>query len=168
MHKLSDKLIHKQHRTESGFTLMEVIVASLMLFLFVVGSMQALALSAALRVKAQAKQRGSQLIQEDIEQIRFAAENLAEDRSRCSATGYTGSYAEALVADANFPEGSPTKNLIEGNTDSRIYELERTIDEDNSTNTVLRVSYRVLESDTDKEVATNYTEIIPDAAIQCP
>lgn len=167
MFTLANKFL-KEPRAESGFTLMEVIVAALMIFLFVIGSMQALALAAALRVKAQASQRATQLIQEDIEQIRFAAENLAEDRSRCSANGYTGGYAEALVADANFPEGSPTKNLIEGNTDSTTYELERTIDTDNSTNTVLRVSYRVLDSDTDKEIATNYTEIIPDAAIQCP
>lgn len=168
MSKFITKLIQKQHHAESGFTLMEVIVAALMVFLFVIGSMQALALSAALRVKAQARQRGSQLIQEDIEQIRFAAENLAVDHTRCSATAYSGGYAEALVADANFPDDRPTKNLIEGNTNSTTYELERTIDTANSTNTVLKVSYEVIDKDKDKVVVTNYTEVIPDAAIQCP
>lgn len=168
MSKLVDKLIRKP-RAESGFTVMEVIVASLIVFLFVIGSMQALTLSAALRIKAQGRQRASQLIQEDIEQIRFAAKNLAVDHSRCSATGYSGGYAEALVAEDNFPEGSPTKNLIEGNTDSITYELERTIDETNSTNTALRVSYKVVDKDRpEKTIVENYTEVIPDAAIECP
>ena len=175
MSRLVNKLI-KNSRAESGFTLIEVVVASLIVFLFIVGSMQALVLSAALRVKAQARQRGSQLIQEDMEQIRFAAENLAVDHSRCSATGYSGGYAEALVADASFPAGNPTNNLIEGNTDSITYRLERNFDD--STNTVLKVSYKVKDRDrpepagnTDDDfnvVAENYTEVIPDAAIQCP
>lgn len=176
MSRLVNKLI-KNSRAESGFTLIEVVVASLIVFLFIVGSMQALVLSAALRVKAQARQRGSQLIQEDMEQIRFAAENLAVDHSRCSATGYSEGYAEALVADANFPQDdNPTNNLIEGNTDSITYQLERDVDD--STNTVLKVSYKVRDLDrpepagnTDDDfnvVAENYTEVIPDAAIQCP
>ena len=170
MSRLVNKLI-KKSRAESGFTLIEVVVASLIVFLFVIGSMQALVLSAALRVKAQARQRGSQLIQEDIEQIRFAAENLAVDHSRCSATGYSGGYAEALVDDANFPTGNPTNNLIEGNTNSTTYKLEHNTDR--STNTVLRISHKVRDlskpdDDDFNVVAENYTEVIPDAAIQCP
>ena len=55
---------------------MEVIVAALMVFFFVAGSMQALALSVAIRVQAQERQRADQLIQEDVEQIRLIAENM--------------------------------------------------------------------------------------------
>ena len=57
MPKIFTKLLLQQPKSESGFTLMEVLVASLMVFFFVVGSMQALALSVAIRVKAQERQR---------------------------------------------------------------------------------------------------------------
>ena len=168
MSKIITKFIQKQHQPESGFTLMEVIVAALMVFLFVVGSMQALALSTALRVKAQQRQRSNQLIQEDIEQIRLAAENMPVNHSLCSATGYSGSYAQALTTSADFPANYATKNLIEGNTDSKLYKLYRTTDTANSTNTVLKLKYEVKDEEQSKVVATDYVEVIPDAAIQCP
>lgn len=169
MSKLFIKFIHKRHHPESGFTVMEVIVASLMVFLFVVGSMQALALSAALRVKAQERQRSNQLIQEDIEQIRLAAENMPPNQSLCSASGYSGSLAEALTTATGYPTTTnPSKYLIEGNTNSKQYQLTRTIDTTNSTNTVLKLNYEVREVGQTKVIAEDYIEVIPDAAIQCP
>ena len=168
MSKLFIKFIHKRHCQDSGFTLMEVIVASLMVFLFVVGSMQALALSAALRVKAQERQRSNQLIQEDIEQIRLAAENMPPNQSLCSASGYSGSLAEALTTATGYPTTNPSKYLIEGNTNSKQYQLTRTIDTTNSTNTVLALNYEVKEVGQTKVIAEDYIEVIPDAAIQCP
>ena len=77
MPKILTRLLLKQPKSQSGFTLIEVLVASLMVVFFVVGSMQALALSVAIRVKAQERQRADQLIQEDIEAVRLAAENMA-------------------------------------------------------------------------------------------
>ncbi len=168
MSKLITKFIQKQHQPESGFTLMEVIVAALMVFFFVIGSMQALALSVAIRVKAQERQRGDQLIQEDIEQIRLAAENMPVNQSLCSATGYSGSYAEALTSATGFPASGATKRLIEDNANSKQYQLNRTTDTANSTSTVLKLKYEVKEVGQSKVIAEDYIEVIPDAAIQCP
>lgn len=161
-------LLKQQSKSDSGFTLMEVIVASIMVFLFVVGSMQALALSVAVRIKAQERQRADQLIQEDIAQVKLVAENLNENSSLCSATTYTGGYAKALADDSDFPSGTPTKNLIESNTNSPEYTLTRTIDTTNSTSTILKIDYEVKKTGDTRVIATDYIEVIPNEAVKCP
>lgn len=168
MPKIFTKLLLQQSKSDSGFTLMEVLVASLMVFFFVVGSMQALALSVAIRIKAQERQRADQLIQEDIEAVRLAAENFDRDNSLCRATGYIGGYAQALSTDGAFPTGTPTKRLLQDNTNSNQYQLNRTIDTTNSTSTILKLSYVVEEVSSNREIATDYIEVIPNAATQCP
>ena len=183
MPKILTKLLLKQPKSESGFTLMEVLVASLMVFIFVVGSMQALALSVAIRIKAQERQRADQLIQEDIEAVRFAAENLPENISLCSANGHTGSYAESLKTNIAYPDDNPpTKLLFKDKQNGKKYRLDRFIkppatdekqpDLPASTNSVLKIKYEVRESvtpdDSDPVIATDYIEVIPNAATQCP
>lgn len=168
MPKIFTKLLLQKAKTESGFTLLEVLVASLMVVFFVVGSMQALALSVAIRVKAQERQRADQLIQEDIEAVRLVAENMAANQSLCSVNIYAGGYAEALSTDAAFPASTSTKRLLEDNTNSKQYQLTRTIDTANSTNTVLKLSYSVKEVGQTTEIATDYIEVIPNAATLCP
>jgi type II secretory pathway pseudopilin PulG len=163
------KLTRKKHSPESGFTLIEVLVAALMLFFFVIGSMQALALSVAIRVKAQERQRSNQLIQEDIEQVRLVAENLDVNQSLCAATTYLNSYAQDLANKLPSADNI-TKKLIEDNANSKEYKLNRTIDNVRSTSTVLKISYTVTEVDATptREIAKDYIEVIPDAAIECP
>ena len=169
MPKILTKLLLKQPKSESGFTLMEVLVASLMVFIFVVGSMQALALSVAIRVKAQERQRADQLIQEDIEAVRFAAENLAENVSLCRPTA-TNSYAKSLSTATAFPAGgNPTKRLLEDNTNSKQFILNKSVVDDSDT--VLKIEYEVREvglPTTLDPIATDYIEVIPNAATQCP
>lgn len=170
MSKLINKFVYKQPQCESGFTLMEVIVAALMVFLFVIGSMQALALSVAIRIKAQERQRADQLIQEDIEQIRLVAENMDVNHSLCSATTYSDGYAKALADDSDFPANNAKKRLIEDVNTSPQYEIERTIitGSGGSTSTTLKLSYEVKEVGKSKVITTDYFEVIPNAAIQCP
>jgi len=168
MPKIFTKLLFQQSKSESGFTLMEVLVASLVVVFFVVGSLQALALSVAIRVKAQARQRADQLIQEDIEAVRHVAENMVANQSLCSANGFAGGYAQALSADAAFPASTSTKRLFEDNANSRQYQLTRTIDTTNSSNTILKLSYSVSEVGNNTEITTDYIEVIPNAATLCP
>ena len=170
MSKLIKKFVYKQSQCESGFTLMEVIVASLMVFLFVVGSMQAMALSVAIRIKAQERQRADQLIQEDIEQIRLVAEDMDANHSLCSATAYSGGYAEALASDSDFPANNATKRVIEDVNTSPQYQIDRTVvtGSGGSTSTILKLNYEVKEVGKSKVITTDYFEVIPNAAIQCP
>ncbi|MDJ0635019.1 MAG: type II secretion system protein [Xenococcaceae cyanobacterium MO_188.B29] len=182
------KIYAKKSKSDEGFTLLEVLVAMLIATFFVVGSMQALVLATALRVKAQEKQRANQLIQEDIEQIQFEAEDLAIDHSLCSATSYDpdsnpanpDSYAQELWDE--LPLVPSDKQLLD--SQGKTYRLSRTLATDSSgvvisTAKVLKINFSVSPLDkngnieTDKNgniivITTDYTEVIPNAAIQCP
>lgn len=172
-----NKIYAKKAQSNQGFTLLEVLVAMLIATFFVIGSMQALVLATALRVKAQESQRANQLIQEDIEVIRFQAEEFAQNNSLCSATTYTGGYAESLWTTVSG-NATPTKRLLGDN--GKNYGLSRTPDTANSTAKVLKINFSVspLDSLGDPEtdssgndivIATDYIEVIPDAAIEeCP
>lgn len=180
------KIYVKKLPSEAGFTLLEVLVAMLIATFFVIGSMQALVLSTALRVKAQEKQRANQLIQEDIEQILFEAETLAINNSLCSATTFDtdstiydsiddatrdsdpDSYAESLWED--IPSVPNDKQLLDGK--GKIYRLSRTHN-GNSTAKVLKIDFSVQEWNgsalVGDVIATDHIEVIPNAAIeQCP
>ena len=162
------KIYAQKSQSEAGFTLLEVLVAMLIAFFFVIGSMQALVLATALRVKAQERQRANQLIQEDIEQIQFEAEDLAINHSLCTATAYNNSYAQSLWT--NLPSVPADKQLLDGQ--GKTYRLSRTVDTANSTAKVLKINFSVQEWDgsalVGNAIATDYIEVIPNAAIQCP
>ena len=162
------KILVKKPQSEAGFTLLEVLVAMLIATFFVIGSMQALVLSTALRVKAQEKQRANQLIQEDVEQILFTAKELGRNDSLCSASAYSGGYAESLWT--SLPSIPTDKQLLDGK--GKTYRLIRTLD-GNSTAKVLKIDLEVKEFNgtnvVGDAIATDYIEVIPNAAIEeCP
>lgn len=164
------KIYFKKSQADTGFTLIEVVIAMLVAFFFVIGSMQALVLATAIRVKAQEKQRANQLIQEDIEQIRFEAENLPQNHSLCSATGYTNSYAASLATRLSNVSVPADKQLLDGK--GKTYRLIRTYETDESTAKNLTIKLEVEDLDAireeDKIIEINYIEVIPNAAVECP
>ena len=164
------KIYFKKSQSEAGFTLLEVLVAMLITTFFVIGSMQALVLATALRVKAQEKQRANQLIQEDIEQIRFEAEDLAPNNSLCSSSGYANSYAASLATSLSSVSVPNDKQLLDGQ--GKTYRLIRTVDTASSTAKVLKIDFEVKEWNgstlVGNAIATDYIEVIPNAAIECP
>ena len=176
-------LNQKKFQSDSGFGLMEVLVAALITFFFVIGSMQALVLATAMRVQAQEKQRASQLIQEYIEQIQFEAEDLATNHRLCSANAYdtdgstdfsasppvVDSYAQSLAV--NLPSIPSPKQLLNGA--GKTYGLgivDSTFP--GSTAKVLKISLEVKEwngsSLIGNAIAEDYIEVIPNAAFECP
>lgn len=176
-----NKIYAKKRQSDEGFTLLEVLVAMLIATFFVLGSMQALVLATALRVKAQESQRANQLIQEEIEVIHFQAEEFAQNNSLCSATSYTGGYAESLWT--SLPSVSGDKQLLDSG--GKTYRLTRTLDRDSSNNITstakaLKINFSVspldssgnLEKDSSGNnivIAEDYIEVIPDVAIEeCP
>lgn len=175
-------LNQKKSQSDSGFGLLEVLVAALITFFFVIGSMQALVLATAMRVQAQEKQRANQLIQEHIELIKFEAEDLVTNHSLCSADDYdtdggtdptasppqVDSYAQSLTA--NLPSIPSDEQLLNGV--GKTYRLTRTVDTSNSTAKVLKISLDVREFDgtntVGNAIAEDYIEVIPNAAFECP
>jgi prepilin-type N-terminal cleavage/methylation domain-containing protein len=166
--RMSKTIYKKKSKSEAGFSLIEVLVAMLIATFFVLGSMQALVLATMLRVQAQEQQRANQLIQEDIEQIQLAARDLAVDYSKCSATTYNTGYAKAL--QDGLPSVPADKKLL--GDEGKTYRLTRTFVESSSPYKVLRINYEVKEWNgtnlVGDAIATDYIEVIPNAAVQCP
>lgn len=176
MKQIIQLTLHKKS-LESGFTLLEVLVGVLIITFFVLGSMQALVLGTSLRVDAQAKQRADQLIQEDVEEVKYGALNLAANHSFCTATAVDSSGDDDVTIDSfaeslyySLPPVPTPKNLIADNLNSPSYTLTRTINETISTPKRLRIDYTVTASN-NREVESNtnnYVEVIPNVATKCP
>ena len=92
---------------------------------FVATSLQAIVIATAFRVKAHEKELATQLIQEEIENIKWMANTLDQVPntnpprynvvlSRCTATEYSDGYAQALWT-AYTSQPQPSTKIIAGN-----------------------------------------------------
>lgn len=150
---------------EQGFTLTEVLVASLVIVpVFVATAMQAVVIAAAMKVQAKKYAEATTWIQEDIESVRYRAtegpfpNQLPYDSTKCNSYG---NYLQG-----NLPEVSDSgSKIIAGKN----FTLSRSA---NPNGNVLQLTYAVtpqgdIDDDPDS-IATLYTEVIPDAAFKCP
>jgi type II secretory pathway pseudopilin PulG len=104
LYKLRTKIkAAKKNDPDAGFTLLEVIVAALILMAFVAVSAQSILISNIVRIKAQERARANQAIQEDMEILRLLGSNdtsvtylLNPDADTCAAVSYAGGYAKLL------------------------------------------------------------------------
>ncbi|BAU65232.1 hypothetical protein STA3757_26130 [Stanieria sp. NIES-3757] len=172
-----NRLICKRLQSNQGFSTLEVMVAILIAAAFLAVSLQTMVVATVFRVKAQEKQVASQLIQEEIENLNSIAINLSSTPSKCLATNYIDGYAHALrsqyLASTSY-QPKPSKRLL-NNTEGKKWGLERTILDGISTapHRVLRIRYQVKELDNGDNfigdaIATDYIEVTPNAAFQCP
>ena len=170
----------KKKLPNRGFLTLEIIVATLVAFFFLMFSLQALALAMFMKVQAQEDQRADQLIQEDIERVGNLGNTLTT--ANCNATTYNNtSYARALwnnltatAPDANDPNSELTASLLtpsNGGATGTTLSLYRTNISTNTNSTSsyvnLKIFYQVRNSDNDL-IASRYLEMIPDEALRCP
>ena len=163
----------KKKLPNRGFLTLEIIVATLVAFFFLMFSLQALTLSMFMKVKAQEDQRADQLIQEDIERVSSLGSTLAT--GNCDATTYNDGYAKELWDDLILAEPNVTASLLTtvnaGESAGTTLTLSRTEISNIANSTApyrtLRLYYQVTNDDNDI-IARRYLEIIPDEALQCP
>ena len=163
----------KKKLPNRGFLTLEIIVATLVAFFFLMFSLQALTLSMFMKVKAQEDQRADQLIQEDIERVSNLGSTLAT--GDCDATTYNDGYAKELWDDLIAAEPVVTASLLTtvnaGESAGTTLTLSRTQISNIANSTApyrtLRLYYQVTNNDNDI-IASRYLEIIPDEALQCP
>lgn len=135
----------------------EVLVALMMSFLFLAGSLNAMVVSAIFQVKAERQAQAGYWIQEDLEQVRALAANFTSTTNCTTNTVATDFNTNGLSGLTN----NPTRTFL-----GRTYTLTRT--RTPSAN-VLQISYSVGTTTTPTEtLATLYTEILPQAALNCP
>lgn len=175
----------KTSKTEQGFTMFEVLVAMLIVMGFILAAMQGSVIATVFMVKAQRTEKANLLIQENIETIKNLAASFAQDDTLCSASSSTTGYAQALGAsipaldyDDDGTSGNDSDDDVD-NSDSdtnddrkllaKTYQLQRTLTPSSTApHTSLRVSYSVVESGGTDVIATDYIEVIPNAAFECP
>ncbi len=199
MLKLQFKILSQAKLSSNqGFTLFEVLVAIIIALGFVATSLQAIVVATAFRVQAQQRQLATQLIQEEIENIKWIASNLDQvpgssppeynvSVSKCTAATYNDGYASYLWAkysttDTTDPNYDATFNgayraipnkTIAGNNRVGLRRIPLSTSS-TAPHKTFRMQYEVRNYDgtnidlTGDPIATDYIEITPNAALQCP
>lgn len=184
----------KKKPLDRGFITIEIIIALLIAFGFLMVSLQTLVAAMVFKVQAQEKQKADKLIQEDVERLNDIASNLtlgANGTEACDGDldnngtvgdGYSQNLWTALQADTPDGDeklqvslisvvkqnGSTTETQETGKTLTLNRTQEAVPSSDVPTShRVLGVSYQV-NDDTGKTIAQRYVEVIPDEALECP
>jgi Tfp pilus assembly protein PilV len=184
-------------KRQTGFTMMEVLLAILTVTFFLTGTLQLIAINTFYKMKNKQEAQASFWIQEDLEEVlSLATSNLT---ASCYPTNVNQTYAYALKsaiqnrdtnADNPLPGSSP-KALLVSNTrqspNAKMYRMVReysiNFDNDSSTidqPTVLKINYKVEDINAssssrsrnqdinrDPIIATQYAEVIPNGSFDC-
>jgi hypothetical protein len=159
--------------TEEGFTIIDVIIGMLVAFLFLMASLQAMVVEAYFRIAGQASSEGLLLIQQDLEEVRFLATESSLPYVAATCTSGYGAALQTNILNNMTAKDSNKDGIYTAKPNNTIeYQLTRTATPSTTDKQVLTLSYSVKRdpkggTNYTKEVATLYTEVIPDAAFQC-
>ena len=188
----------KLSSSESGFSLLEVIIAILTITAFLTGTLQLMAVDALYKVRSERQAQANFWIQEDFEDTKYIAStlNVTSSPNYVSpdvCTNISQGYATALrrqLRATPLPTPIPTDpQLVATRTIvGKNYSLYRTFNIDNQSDNphLLRIEYKVKLAD--DEIANDYqtqerderseqegkflakssVEVIPDASFECP
>lgn len=187
----------KLSNSKKGFSLLEVLITILAISFFLLGSLQATILATFLRIQGQDQTEGLNWIKKDLELIRYEAFNLDKDLNNKDGDLYTkyvtqldppntsncDSYGDTLITkvNTNHPGGANPfgEKITINNKDYGVYR------EYTTNGNALRINYALVydvshprynsndpykypDSDNANIVATISTEVIPNAALNCP
>ncbi len=169
MKQLILKSKRKSISPDTGFTMVEVLIAILVSSAFVMGALQAMAIDAFFRVKAQQKAQANFWIQEELETVRAEAAAL-DDESKCNASTAANGYAGLLETTLEAKPELPSKSYKHIPQDSKKkFNLVPEYTSEDSNPDMLKINYKVIDEDNpDESIATQYAEVIPNAAFDCP
>lgn len=182
----------KRLSSESGFSMLEVIIAILTITTFLTGTLQLMAVNALYKVRAERQSKANFWIQEDFEDIKASASTLDVNSNPANpyistnvCTDSSQGYATALRRDLTStlpPTTIPTEQLVSTRLIvGKTYALYRTFP-DNATAQAanphrLRIDYRVQLAtgqtandyrNQENVIARSSVEVIPDASFKCP
>jgi prepilin-type N-terminal cleavage/methylation domain-containing protein len=158
---------------QQGFTMFEVLIALMISFLFLTGTLNAMVMATVMRVRAERQAQAGYWIKEDLEQVRALAASYTV-KTGCP-TGVGAAFRDANNStDADLTNNglaslpTPGNRTILGRTAS----LTR---DPNASDNVLGLTYTVRNTEitnTTAEpnknvIATLYTEVLPAAALSC-
>jgi len=183
--------------SESGFSMLEVIIAILTITAFLTGTLQLMAVNALYKVRAERQAQANFWIQEDFEDVKAKAASLdlessnyvSDDVCENINQGYATALRRQLTDTALPTTPIPQEKLVEIKPIvGKNYSLYRTFNIDNQSDNphLLRIEYKVKLAD--DEIANDYqtqekderseqegkflakssVEVIPDASFECP
>ena len=181
----------KLSSSESGFSLLEVIIAILTITAFLTGTLQLMAVDALYKVRSERQAQANFWIQEDFEDTKYIAStlnvnsnpanpNVSEDVCTNISQGYATALRRQLTATLPPTTPIPTEQLVATREIvGKEYSLFRTFNITNQSANPhrLRIDYRVelatgeIANDyrnQENVIATSSVEVIPDASFECP
>ena len=181
-HRSKWLLIITSEPLETGFTLSEVLVAILLTTTFMAVALQGMVVAMLLKSKALQVSEANRWVQADLEQVRsqitLSQVPLDIHRQRCHPATADGGFAD-LIRD-NLAGGNTTgtadyalATLNETSQIGKTFQITRTVSipsiPENTQAKILGIQYTVTPSGTDRRqpILHFYTEVMPDAALQC-
>jgi prepilin-type N-terminal cleavage/methylation domain-containing protein len=162
--------------SDSGFSILEVLVAILVISGFLLGSLQATVLATFFRVQAQDKQEAANWVQQDLELIRYRAFMLDKNSDgtyNATGTGKCGTYGTRLQTTITTAGYTATQSIT---INTRNYSVTRAYVAPTASPNILQISYTVAYassharykgSGADNTITTLSTEVRPNAALSC-
>ena len=165
---------------QNGFTLLELLIAMLIVTLFVSLSLEGMLLASLAQIRARDRAEASLKIQQDLAAIRSLAANYTLDTSgdefkaRCNGTWTPpGKSSKQNILDgfsayinSNLDLLNPSQYTSAASTSS--YTFSRTLTPSTTNTNILQITYNVTDPKTSNSLAQLSTEVIPDVAFQCP
>jgi prepilin-type N-terminal cleavage/methylation domain-containing protein len=177
-YSVGDRRLLKSVRqsAQQGFTMFEVLIALMISFLFLTGTLNAMVMATVMRVRAERQAQAGYWIKEDLENVRADAAAFL-DVSGCPNIGTSYASTGTMAPDDGIPlvvgtgtetATTNTKTILGRNT-----RLTRTA---TPVGNVLQLSYLVenteiadtTENRRQRRLAELYTEVLPAAALDCP
>jgi type II secretory pathway pseudopilin PulG len=155
----------------TGFSLVEILVASCISAIFGCLVFQGMGLASIIQARAIQKAEAAGWVRDDLENLRQQAANLAFNQNFCRPAAADKGWAAALASALGGEPDSqlPTLNLV--STTGRNFQIVRQTEVSAEPYNVLGLRYQVqpLEGPSiSAPIYEFYTEVIPDAAFQCP
>jgi type II secretory pathway pseudopilin PulG len=153
----------------TGFSLVEILVASCISAIFGCLVFQGMGLASIIQARAIQKAEVAGWVRDDLENLRQQAANLAFNQNFCRPTAADQGWAAALAsALGGEPDHQlPTLNLV--STTGRSFHIVRQTEISTEPYNVLGLRYQVQPIEgSPAPIYEFYTEVIPDAAFQCP
>jgi hypothetical protein len=161
---------NRQELPAMGFSLVEILVASSIGAIFGSLVFQGIGLATTIQSYAIQKTEAIDWVRDDIENLRFQAADLAFNENFCQPTtpegGWAAALGQVLAASGNY---LPVLNKV--STTGRTFQIARRVEIGSTPYNILSLSYEVKPTSGTGPTAPIYkfyTEVIPDAAFQCP
>ena len=160
-----------QLKQESGFSLIELLVATLVVTFFFILALEAMVLATLGQIRAREDAQATLEIQENLESVRaFAASyepNPANFLDLCANVGGV-SLADDMLTQIQANSALDVPSSVTLTASNKSYSFQRNFTTSNTEPNLVSVRYEIDDGSNSRVLAELFTEVIPDVAVDCP